>query len=128
LGNWASKSQQNEEILVKAFQDGVGGLFRLCVEKCGVTLERIREVHRMRSEIMGPVLEVIYETIEKGGDSRWESSTRAWNGTWEDAAYHQPMKVDADPKDTDMEGGIGLVSIVYSGATPLLQYNNFTPP
>lgn len=45
LGNWARASPKNESELVAALQTGIQGLFNLCIEHCGLTLHRIRDLH-----------------------------------------------------------------------------------
>jgi hypothetical protein len=58
LGNWARKSQQNEEILQSYLKYGIDALMELALVHCGITMQRIRELHLMRFSIINPVTNV----------------------------------------------------------------------
>ena len=88
LGNWARLSDDNESELALRMEDGIDGLFALGLEHCGLTLERIRELHLMRFSIINPVTDI----IDKCVGEQWYKTPRFWNGGASDA-----YTIDSDP-------------------------------
>lgn len=64
LGDWARQSEANENALALAFRPHrhtLDGVLDLAVQHCGLTMQRIRELHKMRFDVMGPVADRIDE-------------------------------------------------------------------
>ena len=55
LGNWARQSPANETELANRLEDGIDGLLDLVLQHCGLTMERIRQLHLQRFSIINPV-------------------------------------------------------------------------
>ncbi|RYP50146.1 hypothetical protein DL768_004263 [Monosporascus sp. mg162] len=83
LGNWARECDANERELCRKLQDGWDGLLDLAVSqaRCGLTMERIRELHLMRFSVINPVTDV----FDKCGGDQWYSTPDFWNGGVDDA-------------------------------------------
>ncbi|RYP63948.1 hypothetical protein DL769_006826 [Monosporascus sp. CRB-8-3] len=83
LGNWARESDANEQELCRKLQDGWDGLLDLAVSRarCGLTMERIRELHLMRFSVINPVTDVFDKCV---GD-QWYSTPDFWSGGVDDA-------------------------------------------
>lgn len=81
LGHWARESSANEAVLAARLEDGIDGLFDLVLKHCGLTMERIREMHLQRFSIINPVTDVIDKCV---GD-QWYSTPDFWNGGVDDA-------------------------------------------
>ncbi|KAI1084986.1 hypothetical protein F5B20DRAFT_567731 [Whalleya microplaca] len=88
LGNWARRSEANEQELAVAMQEGADGLLDLALVQCGLTLERIRQLHLMRFSIINPVADL----IDKCVGAQWYSTPNFWSGGVSDA-----NTIDSDP-------------------------------
>lgn len=91
LGNWARACQTNEGELQLRLEEGVEGLLSLALKHCGLTMERIRELHLMRLSIINPVTDVIDKCVGK----QWYAQPDFWDGGVDDA-----YTIDADPPTT----------------------------
>lgn len=81
LGNWARESAANESELATRLEDGVDGLLDLSLNHCGLTMERIRQLHLQRFSIINPVTDL----IDKCVGSQWYATPDFWNGGADDA-------------------------------------------
>jgi hypothetical protein len=81
LGHWARLNGANEKQLATTLQEGIDGLFDLCFEHCGLTLERIRELHLMRFSIINPVTDI----VDKCVGHQWYATPDFWDGGVSDA-------------------------------------------
>jgi hypothetical protein len=88
LGHWARESQENEDELAARLEEGIDGLLDLVLEHCGLTIERIRELHLQKFSIINPVTDV----IDKCVGAQWYGLPNFWNGGVDDAAT-----IDAEP-------------------------------
>lgn len=52
LGNWARKSPGNERELALKLEDGLKGLLGLALKHCGLSMERVKELHYMRGTVL----------------------------------------------------------------------------
>ncbi|KAI1357900.1 hypothetical protein F5Y08DRAFT_323082 [Xylaria arbuscula] len=91
LGNWARQSDANEQELALRLEEGVDGLLDLALDHCGLTMERIRKLHRLRFSLINPVADVIDQCVGR----QWYSTPNFWNGGVDDA-----YTIDAEPVDT----------------------------
>jgi hypothetical protein len=91
LGHWARKSQANEDELATRLEEGIDGLLDLVLEHCGLTMERIREMHLQRFSIINPVTDV----IDKCVGAQWYALPNFWSGGADDA-----YTISADPPTT----------------------------
>ena len=91
LGNWARRSDVNEKEFALKMQDGVGGLLNLALDHCGLTMERLRELHLMRFSIINPIVDI----IDKCVGEQWYSTPNFWDGGVDDA-----YTIQADPPET----------------------------
>ncbi|WPH02510.1 Hypothetical protein R9X50_00537500 [Acrodontium crateriforme] len=91
LGNWARKSKSNETTLSTSMLLGVDGLLSLAQKHCGLSMERIRQLYRLRFEIINPVTNVIDQCVGK----QWHSQPNFWNGGADDA-----YTISADASET----------------------------
>ncbi|KAI0537067.1 hypothetical protein GGR58DRAFT_527615 [Xylaria digitata] len=76
LGNWARKSDANEEELALKLEEGTDGLLELAAEHCGLTMERIRELHSLRSSLINPVTNIIDQCV----GLQWFNTPDFWDG------------------------------------------------
>lgn len=81
VSNWALENQENTEVLRQAFMRGVEGLYELCIEKAGLTMEDIRRLYKMRFATLNPVADL----IDKAAGKQWYSTPNYWNGGVSDA-------------------------------------------
>lgn len=81
VSDWALQSEENTEALRKAFMGGVDGLYNLCIEKAGLTMEEIRKLHAMRFTTLNPVADL----IDKVAGKQWYSTPNFWDGGVSDA-------------------------------------------
>ncbi|RYP42514.1 hypothetical protein DL767_000202 [Monosporascus sp. MG133] len=90
LGSWARECDANERELCLKLQDGWDGLLDLAVSRarCGLTMERIRELHLMRFSVINPVTDV----FDKCVGEQWYSTPGFWSGGVDDA-----YTIDSDP-------------------------------
>lgn len=65
LGNWARLRESNEKELADRLENGVGALMDLALEHCGLTMERIRDLHLKRFSILNPVEDIIDQCVGK---------------------------------------------------------------
>jgi hypothetical protein len=91
LGDWARESATNEAELASRLGDGIDGLLDLSLEHCGLTMERIRQLHLQRFSIINPVTDL----IDKCVGSQWYATPDFWHGGADDA-----YTIDADPPAT----------------------------
>ncbi len=91
LGKWARQSILNEAILQTRLEKGIDGLMELVLEHCGLTLQRIRELHLMRFSIINPVTNIIDQCVGQ----QWYAAEDFWNGGRSDA-----YTIDSDPPVT----------------------------
>jgi hypothetical protein len=84
LGNWARLDWDNEIEFESACEDGsdsCGGLLDLAVEHCGLTLERIRELHLLRFSLINPAIDIVDRCV----GVQWHAIENFWNGGASDA-------------------------------------------
>ncbi|KAK3723991.1 hypothetical protein LTR37_001475 [Vermiconidia calcicola] len=81
LGNWARRSDQNEAELALKMENGVDALLDLALEHCGLTMQRIRELHLMRFSIINPVTNIIDQCV----GTQWYAAEDFWDGGRSDA-------------------------------------------
>jgi len=91
LGTWARKTDANEHVFASECKGGNQGLFALALEHCGLTLQRIRELHLSRFAIINPVVDI----IDKCVGSQWYAIDNFWDGGASDA-----YTIKAEPADT----------------------------
>lgn len=91
LGNWGRESAINEAELAARLEDGIDGLLDLSLKHCGLTMERIRQLHLQRFSIINPVTDL----IDKCVGSQWYSTPDFWEGGADDA-----YTIYADPPAT----------------------------
>jgi hypothetical protein len=90
LGAWARLSATNEEDLARTFRGGVEAVLELGLQHCGLTMERIRQLHGLRSSVINPVT----DRIDKCIGEQWYATPNFWNGGVDDA-----YTIDADPPE-----------------------------
>ncbi|RWA14583.1 hypothetical protein EKO27_g496 [Xylaria grammica] len=81
LGHWARRSDENEQKLALKLEEGVDGLLELALEHCGLTMERIRELHLLRFSLINPVTDIIDQCV----GTQWYSTPNFWGGGVDDA-------------------------------------------
>ena len=91
LGNWARRSSANETELALRLENGIDGLLDLALQHCGLTMQRIRELHLMRFSIFNPVTDIIDQCVGK----QWYGVENFWNGGRSDA-----YTIQAEPSET----------------------------
>lgn len=91
LGDWARRSDANEKVFQSSMQEGIDSLLNLALERCGLTMERIRELYSMRFSIINPITDL----IDKCVGQQWYSAPDFWDGGVDDA-----YTIDADPSET----------------------------
>lgn len=80
---------------MKVLPDGMQGLLKLYIEKCGATLERLREVHGTKKSVMDPILSL----IESCNDLKFvdrETSVQLWTKE----GVEEWMSIDTVPSTT----------------------------
>lgn len=82
LSRWARQSSTNQVLLATRLEDGIDGLFDLALRYCGLTMERIRELHLQRFSIINPVTDL----IDKCVGEQWCATPHFWDGGVSDAA------------------------------------------
>jgi hypothetical protein len=90
LGEWARLSASNEHILAQTFQGGIEAVFELCLQHCGLTMEKIRRLHELRFSVINPVT----DRIDKCIGEQWYATPNFWNGGVDDA-----YTISADPPE-----------------------------
>ncbi|KAI0546359.1 hypothetical protein F4679DRAFT_557703 [Xylaria curta] len=91
LGDWARESDANEQELAEKMQEGIEGLLELALDHCGLTLERIRELHLLRFSLINPVADIIDQCVGK----QWYQTPKFWEGGVDDA-----YTISAEPSET----------------------------
>lgn len=91
LGEWARKSDSNESDLALKLENGIDALLDLALQHCGLTMQRIRELHAMRFSIINPVTDI----IDKCVGAQWYATPNFWNGGVSDA-----YTVSSEPHET----------------------------
>ncbi|RYC56368.1 hypothetical protein CHU98_g9841 [Xylaria longipes] len=91
LGNWARESAANEQELAAKLEEGIEGLLELSLEHCGLTMDRIRELHSLRFSLINPVADIIDQCVGK----QWYETPDFWNGGVDDA-----YTISAEPSET----------------------------
>lgn len=91
LGHWARKSAANEAELATRLEDGVDGLLDLALKRCGLTMDRIRQLHLQRFSIINPITDLIDTCV----GVQWYKTPNFWAGGVDDA-----YTIDSDPPAT----------------------------
>ncbi|CZT15076.1 uncharacterized protein RCC_12098 [Ramularia collo-cygni] len=91
LGNWARISDANEQEFARRCREGNSGLLQLALQHCGLSMERIRELHLARFEIINPVIDIIDQCVGQ----QWYAIEDFWSGGVSD-----PCTIDAEPAET----------------------------
>lgn len=81
LGNWARQSEANEKELAGKLENGIDALMDLALEHCGLTVQRIRELHTMRFSVLNPVENIIDQCVGQ----QWYALPGFWDGAVDDA-------------------------------------------
>lgn len=76
VSNWAIGNEGRTQELKKSFQGGIDGLYDLCLDKAGITLQDIRRLHQARFDIFNPLA----DTIDKMAGEQWYQTPNFWNG------------------------------------------------
>ena len=90
LGHWARRSDANELELATKLEGGMPALMGLALEHCGLTMQRIRELHLMRFSIINPVSDV----VDKCVGTQWYAHEDFWDGGVSDAytIHSEPLQ------------------------------------
>lgn len=91
LGIWARKSDANEQAFASKCKGSNEGLLELALEHCGLTPQRIRELHLARFTIINPVVDI----IDKCVGNQWYAIEDFWSGGVSDACT-----IPAEPAET----------------------------
>ncbi|KAL8834113.1 MAG: hypothetical protein Q9170_003916 [Blastenia crenularia] len=89
IGSWALLNENNADRLRDGLKDGIGGLFDLCVENVGLTMEDIRRLHISRFSTFNPVIDL----IDRCAGKQWYSVDDFWYGGRSDAET-----IDCEPE------------------------------
>lgn len=83
LGNWARQSDANEAELACCMSHGIDGVLELALTtaRCGLTMERIRELHALRFSVINPTTDLIDKCVGK----QWWGTPGFWSGGVDDA-------------------------------------------
>lgn len=84
LGHWARASESNEKEMRDRLENGIDALLDLALEHCGLTLQRIRELHLSRFSILNPVENIIDQCVGQ----QWYSTPNFWDGGVDDAVSY----------------------------------------
>ncbi|KAH8805351.1 hypothetical protein F5884DRAFT_444981 [Xylogone sp. PMI_703] len=76
VAEWAIGNESRTAKLHEAFQGGIWGLFDLCVEVAGLTMENIRRLHLARFSIINP----LEDKIDKMAGDQWYATENFWGG------------------------------------------------
>lgn len=66
LGDWARSSPENAATLKSTFAGGIEAVHALCLNPstgCGLTMQRIRELHLLRFSTVDPITDLIYKCV-----------------------------------------------------------------
>jgi len=96
LGNWVRFNGHNEWEFFHEMEKAIGGgglevLLDLAVKHCGLTLERIRELHLLRYSLINPAIDIIDKCIGE----QWRATENFWNDGVSDA-----WSIIAEPAET----------------------------
>ncbi|EME38618.1 hypothetical protein DOTSEDRAFT_75396 [Dothistroma septosporum NZE10] len=91
LGNWARMSKTNEHQLAAICLKGIDGLLELALEHCGLTMDRIRQMHQMRFDLFNPITDI----VDKCVGEQWTALPDFWNGGVDDS-----YTISSEPSDT----------------------------
>ena len=91
LGDWARQSASNEAELALKVENGIDALLDLALSHCGLTTQRIRELHALRFSTLNPVTDI----IDKCVGAQWYATPDFWNGGVSDA-----YTVSSEPHET----------------------------
>jgi hypothetical protein len=91
LGDWARLTAENEQELAACLPNGIDALLLLSIKHCGLTVQRIRELHQMRFSVINPVTDL----VDKCVGEQWYATPDFWNGGVDDA-----YTIDVDPPVT----------------------------
>lgn len=81
LGHWARASEANEMELRDKLKNGIDALMTLALDHCGLTIQRIRDLHLMRFSVLNPVENIIDQCVGQ----QWHSTPNFWDGGVDDA-------------------------------------------
>ncbi|KAI4090160.1 MAG: hypothetical protein LQ344_004945 [Seirophora lacunosa] len=81
VGDWALLNEDNAARLRASLKHGIQGLFHLCVEKAGLTMEDIRWLHASRFTTFNPVTDL----IDRCAGKQWYDIPQFWYGARSDA-------------------------------------------
>lgn len=93
LSLWARSHPTNTATFTSACRGGIESLFELVLDpatRCGITLEDIRSLHRMRYEVINPITDM----LDKAAGAQWYAQENFWDGGVEDA-----KTLDVDPPE-----------------------------
>ncbi|KAJ9144900.1 hypothetical protein NKR23_g5570 [Pleurostoma richardsiae] len=76
VSDWALGHEERTKQLVEAFRGGIDGLYALCVEKAGLTLEDVRRLHLARFSVINPLA----DKIDKMAGRQWYATPNFWSG------------------------------------------------
>ncbi|KAI5867484.1 hypothetical protein GGS23DRAFT_548567 [Durotheca rogersii] len=92
LGSWARASDANEaELASGLYRRGIHHLLGLALRHCGLTLARIRRLHRLRYTLISPVVDLVDRCV----GYQWGSNPDFWDSGIDDA-----YAILADASDT----------------------------
>ena len=95
LSAWALSHERSKFELRNAFRGGIGSLFDLCLQKCGLWMQDVRRMHDCRLSVINPLREV----IDSMTGANWTSEDELWDGgivhpaTWETVPYRAAMQI-----------------------------------
>ncbi|SMR45899.1 unnamed protein product [Zymoseptoria tritici ST99CH_1E4] len=76
LGHWARENDSNEKTLASTMERGIEGLMDLALGHCGLTMQRIRELHLLRFSIVNPITDLLDTIVGE----KWQSTHNFWEG------------------------------------------------
>ncbi|KAI5780819.1 hypothetical protein EDC01DRAFT_256525 [Geopyxis carbonaria] len=91
LGDWARRAPAHAARLARTFAGGIEALWALCLDPttgCGLTMQRVRELHVLRGAAIHPVTDL----VDKCVGAQWYSTPHFWDGGVSDA-----YTLDSDP-------------------------------
>lgn len=81
LGDWARLNGANEKELADKMEGGIEALMSLALKHCGLTTQRIRELHLKRFSILNPTENIIDQCVGR----QWYATPDFWSGGVDDA-------------------------------------------
>jgi len=88
ISEWALENKTNEAQFQEALTGGVEALYNLCIENCGITMQKIREMHLRRFDLINPTADF----IDKLAGAQWYATPNFWEGGVSDA-----VTIDCEP-------------------------------